>query len=162
VALILVASILLVIVLLIASAIDYKTHKVNDFMWIITFAVCTLIMVQTNLNASLLIKTQIVTITIGYILLTYLAGDLYYELKFYGGADVKFAMAVSVLLASFGFIGTLFYIWFLVLYPLFIFISLKVVSKEKRESTINSKFAFIPYMTVMFLGICLIHILSVN
>jgi hypothetical protein len=161
-ALIVVASLLLIFVLIIASAIDYKTHKVNDFLWMVTFTICTLIMVHINSNSSLIIKTQILIITAGYIILSYLAGKIYYELKYYGGADIKFAMAVSVLLASFDLIGAWFYIWFLVVNPLFIFLGLKVATHKQKKVTLQSKFAFIPFMTLIFFGVCLIHILTVN
>lgn len=161
-ALILVASVFLVIVLLLASWIDYKTHNVPDFIWFIVGATCLLLMIQLNLDADTLAKTQILALTVAYIIITYLIGDKLFNKGYYGGADVKFAMAVSVLLASFGLIGMIFYLWFLILYPLFIFISLKLVSAERKKVTMQTKFAFIPFMTLMFLGICLIHILSVN
>lgn len=161
-ALILVASVFLVIILLLASWIDYKTHKVPDFIWFIVGATCLLLMITTTDNYNVSQKTETIILTGTYIWITYLIGSFLFNKKYYGGADVKFAMAVSVLLASFGFIGAMFYLWFLIVYPLFIFISLKLATAKQKKVTMQTKFAFIPFMTLKFLGICLIHILSVN
>jgi hypothetical protein len=160
--LIVVASIFLVVVLIIASLLDYKYQTVPNFLWLIVGATCLLLLIQSQINADTYSKSMFLILTAVYGSLTYALGQWYFDKGYYGGADIKFAMVVSILLSSMGVTGSLFYIWFLVIHPLMIFINIKVTQNTRIENILQVKLAFIPFMTFMFLGVCLIHILMVN
>jgi len=138
-------SIVLFGVLIAASIQDLMTQKVDNIFWVLVACLSIVIMVQNNLDIDSVDKIIMLALLGGYILALWVGGSYFVEKGFYGGADIKMALALTPLLASIEVFGLIFIGWFLVLNPLVNSFA------KKKDSGAPQKFAFIPWMSLTFI-----------